>query len=200
MSTGGARGRDHGTDQQPTAPDSDQDDPATDAPQSPDSPGNHGADQPQQPAEPTEERHRHHHGDVPVLLDKTDDRWEWRRKIRADPHKARIYRVVIAIAGTLLIALGAVTGPLPGPGGIPLVLLGLAVWASEFEWAQRLMQWFKKQLHKFRGWSRPRQVLGWVIFFACLGALGYGYLLLLGLPTWMPAAIAHWLDRLPGVN
>ena len=46
--------------------------------------------------------------------------------------------------------LGFVTGPLPGPGGIPLVLLGLAIWSSEFEWAHKLMQWFKAQLHRFR--------------------------------------------------
>jgi uncharacterized protein (TIGR02611 family) len=151
---------------------------------------------------PEDERrtHRsHERGDVPVLLDKTDDRWAWRRKIRADPRKARIYRVGVAIAGLLLVILGAVTGPLPGPGGIPLVLLGLAVWASEFEWAQRLMQWFKAQLHKFRGWSRGKQALAWVIFFAVIGCIGYGYLLIVGVPVWLPEAIAGKLELLPGL-
>lgn len=185
MSTGRARGRERRPERRredPTKPDD-----------------GRPADSPPAEQEHTSERHRQH-GDVPVLLDKTDDRWEWRRKIRADPHKARIYRVVVAVVGTLLIVLGAATGPLPGPGGIPLVLLGLAVWASEFEWAQRLMQWFKRQLHTFRGWSRPRQTLAWLIFFACLGAIGYGYLLVLGIPVWMPAIVAHLLDRLPGVG
>ncbi|QGN32471.1 PGPGW domain-containing protein [Microlunatus sp. Gsoil 973] len=139
-------------------------------------------------------------GDVPILLDGTDDRWAWRRKIRADPRKARIYRVLIAVLGVLLVLLGAATGPLPGPGGIPLVLLGLAVWASEFEWAQRLMSWFKRLLHRFRSWSRPKQLSAWLIFFACLGAIGYADLLVLGVPLWMPQALADGLGRLPGVS
>ncbi|GAB3927710.1 hypothetical protein GCM10011575_10600 [Microlunatus endophyticus] len=128
------------------------------------------------------------------------DRWAWRRKIRADPHKARVYRVLIGILGTLLILFGVVSGPLPGPGGIPLVLLGLAIWASEFAWAHRLMQWVKRQLHTFRGWGRPKQVLAWVIFFAVIGALGYADLLVLGIPTWAPHVAVTWLSRLPGVG
>jgi uncharacterized protein (TIGR02611 family) len=135
-----------------------------------------------------------------MVLDRSHDRWEWRRKIRADPQKVRIYRIVVAVVGLLLVLLGAVTGPLPGPGGIPLVLLGLAVWASEFRWAHRLMQWFKLQLHKFRSWSRPRQVVAWLIFFACLGVISYGYLVVAGVPIWLPHAAADWLGRLPGVN
>lgn len=132
--------------------------------------------------------------------DKDGDRWAWRRKIRADPRKARIYRVLIAVLGLLLVLLGAVTGPLPGPGGIPLVLLGLAVWASEFAWAHRVMQWFKLQLHKLRGWSRSRQLLAWLAFFACLGALGYADLAVFGVPTWLPAIAADALHRLPGIT
>lgn len=132
--------------------------------------------------------------------DETEDRWAWRRKIRADPRKKRIYRVLIAVLGLLLVLFGALTGPIPGPGGIPLVLLGLAVWASEFAWAHRVMQWFKHQLHKLRGWSRPKQVLAWVIFFACLGALGYADLAVLGVPTWLPGAAVDALHGLPGIN
>ncbi|MBO0811063.1 MAG: hypothetical protein J2P23_03345 [Microlunatus sp.] len=135
-----------------------------------------------------------------MLLDRTDDRWAWRRRIRADPRKAAIYRVLVATLGLLLILLGAVTGPLPGPGGIPLVLLGLAVWASEFEWAQRLMQWLRGWLHTFRSWSRRRQLIAWLIFFAALAGLGYADLLVFGTPAWLPGPVAGWLDRLPGVS
>ena len=34
------------------------------------------------------------------------DRWHWRRKIRSKPRQLRVYRVVVAIAGLLLIVLG----------------------------------------------------------------------------------------------
>ena len=57
--------------------------------------------------------------------------------------------MAVGFAGLFFVVLGFVTGPLPGPGGIPLVLLGLAIWASEFEWAHKLMQWFKAQLHRY---------------------------------------------------
>lgn len=138
-------------------------------------------------------------GEHHVLINRTEDRWEWRRKIRADPHKARLYRIGVAIAGAILIILGGLTGPLPGPGGIPLVLLGIAVWASEFAWAHRLMQWFKAQLHRLRQWSRPRQVLAWLIFFLIVAGLGYGYLLVIGIPVWLPSTVAGWLQVLPGL-
>ncbi len=139
------------------------------------------------------------HPDHHVLIDRTEDRWEWRRRIRANPRRLRLYRIAVAVAGGLMIILGGLTGPLPGPGGIPLVLLGLAVWASEFEWAFRLMQWFKAQLNRLRGWSRHRQLLAWLLVAVLLVLLGYAYLLVVGVPGWLPSTPTHWLGRLPGI-
>ena len=110
--------------------------------------------------------HHHHH----ILIEPEEDRWRWRRKIRQNKRQLAVYRVAVGVLGLILVALGLVSGPIPGPGGIPLVLLGLAVWSSEFEWAHQLMQWFKKQLHRYRTWSTPKKVLFWVVFFACCGA------------------------------
>lgn len=143
---------------------------------------------------PKHEQERHH-----GLAEKSQERWAWRRRIRADPRKRRFYRVGVGAAGAVLIILGGITGPLPGPGGIPLVLLGLAVWASEFAWAHRLMHWFKLQLVRFRGWNRRQKTVGWLIFLVALGVVGYGYLLLIGVPAWFPAALDHPLGMLPGV-
>jgi len=139
--------------------------------------------------------HSEHH----LLREAGHDRWKWRAKIRRSPHQLRVYRVVVAIVGLFFCALGFVSGPLPGPGGIPLVLLGLAVWSSEFIWAQRLMAWFKRQLHRFQSWTRPQQALAWVAFFAVCGLCGYSYLLVLGPPAWLPAGADGLLARLPGV-
>lgn len=139
------------------------------------------------------------HPDHHVLRETRPDRWQWRAKIRRSPTKLRLYRVVVAVVGLFFIALGVVSGPIPGPGGIPLVLLGLAVWSSEFVWARRLLRWFKAQLHRFQSWSRPRQALAWVAFFAVCGLLGYSYLLVLGAPGWLPAPVDSLLARLPGV-
>ena len=139
------------------------------------------------------------HIDHHLLRDSPEDRWRWRAKIRQNPYQLRVYRVGVAIVGAFLIVLGFVSGPLPGPGGIPLVLLGLATWASEFVWAQRLMKVFKAQLQRFRSWSRPRQVAATGAFFGCCGLFGYGYLLSLGPPAWLPNAVEGLLMRLPGL-
>jgi len=138
----------------------------------------------------------HHH----VLIEPDEDRWAWRRRIRQNPHRLRIYRVGVAVAGLLLICLGLLTGPLPGPGGIPLVLLGLAIWSSEFEWAYKLRQRFKAEVRKFRGWPTRKKVLFWVVFFAVCGLFGYCYLLVLGVPFWVPEVGANLLEHLPGVE
>lgn len=127
------------------------------------------------------------------------DRWHWRHKIRQDPRKLFFYRFGVGILGTLLVLLGLATGPLPGPGGIPLVLLGLAIWSSEFHWARRLMAWFKLKLHQVRQWSKPRQVLFWVVFILCCWIVAYAYGLIAGIPEWMPDFAEKWLSRLPGL-
>jgi uncharacterized protein (TIGR02611 family) len=141
------------------------------------------------------EKHHHH-----VLIESNEDRWAWRRRIRQNPHQLRIYRVGVGIAGLLLLCLGLVTGPLPGPGGIPLVLLGLAIWSSEFEWAYRLRQRFKAEIKRFRAWPTSRKVAFWLIFFVVCAGFGYTYLVVLGPPFWMPDVGANLLEHLPGVE
>jgi uncharacterized protein (TIGR02611 family) len=143
--------------------------------------------------------HDEHDHDHHVLIEPEEDRWRWRRRIRQNPRKLAVYRFAVAVAGLVMICLGFVSGPLPGPGGIPLVLLGLAIWSSEFEWANRLMGWFKRQLKRYGAWPRHRQVLFWVAFFAVCGSFGYAYLLLTGVPGWLPAAVELTLLRLPGL-
>lgn len=134
------------------------------------------------------------------LLARTHDRWAWRQRIRANPHQLRVYRAGIAAIGLLLVLLGLATGWLPGPGGIPLILGGLAVWASEFHWAHRLMLRLKHALHVFRGWSRRKQVLAWVVLVVTCVLLGWAYLAVVGPPTWIPFEVDRILALLPGVD
>ena len=140
--------------------------------------------------------HHHHH----VLIEPEEDRWLWRRKIRENPRQLAVYRTLVGIVGLLLVCLGFVSGPLPGPGGIPLILAGLAIWSSEFEWAHQLMHWFKAQLHRYRTWSPHWKIAFWAIFFGCCLLVGYGYLLVLGAPTWLPDSIAGAVEWLPWID
>ena len=152
---------------------------------------------PEQPGPPPGHGEHHHHH---VLIEPDEDRWRWRRKIREDKRKLVVYRVAVGVLGLILVALGFVSGPIPGPGGIPLVLLGLAVWSSEFEWAHQLMQRFKAQLHRYHQWSPHRKILFWLVFVICCGLIGYSNLLVLGAPGWLPDDLTSALDRLPWVG
>ena len=129
-----------------------------------------------------------------------DDRWAWRRRIRANPHRLRVYRCIVAAVGLLLILLGLATGWLPGPGGIPLILGGLAVWASEFHWAHRLMLRFKHALHVYQAWGRRKKVVFWLLFLAACGLLGWAFLSVVGPPSWIPLQVDRMLAYLPGVE
>lgn len=55
-------------------------------------------------------------------------------------------RIAIDIGGFGLILLGLLTGWLPGPGGIPLILAGLALLALNYVWAENLLNNVKKRL------------------------------------------------------
>lgn len=136
-----------------------------------------------------------------IWLDQYDDRWEWRRKIRANPRKAMFYRIGVGIVGGLLIILAPLTGWLPGPGGIPLFIAGLAVLASEFEWAQRLLLRVKEWVRRLTQWTVRQpgwlKALGTLLLMACVLVVVWGYLAVLGVPGWLPDPWENWLDGLP---
>ncbi|WP_165943102.1 PGPGW domain-containing protein [Gordonia zhaorongruii] len=67
----------------------------------------------------------------------------WHRKqryaIRRHPNLNRLYRVGVAVVGTLLILAGIALMPVPIPGPAwGALFLGLGALSTEFEWAHRL--------------------------------------------------------------
>ena len=48
----------------------------------------------------------------------------------------KLRKIVVGIAGGALVLLGLVMVPLPGPG-IPVVIAGIVLLSTEFEWAAR---------------------------------------------------------------
>jgi len=58
-------------------------------------------------------------------------------------------RIAIDAAGYLLIIAAALTGWLPGPGGIPLFIAGLGLLSINNEWARRLRDYLLKHGGKF---------------------------------------------------
>ena len=57
-------------------------------------------------------------------------------------------RIVIFVVGVALVLLGVALIPLPGPFSIPLMLLGLAVLATEYVWAERILDTVKDKAKK----------------------------------------------------
>ncbi len=57
---------------------------------------------------------------------------------------SQLKRIFTDIGGYGLIVLGIALGWLPGPGGIPLVLAGLALLSLNNDWARRLRDWLIK--------------------------------------------------------
>jgi uncharacterized protein (TIGR02611 family) len=78
-----------------------------------------------------------------------------RDRLRERPMADFVYRVAVGVIGLMVLAIGIVAVPYPGPGWA-IVFLGLAILASEFYWAHRTltytrgrydsaMQWYRRQ-------------------------------------------------------
>jgi len=81
-----------------------------------------------------------------------------REQLRALRHRVRSTRtgrltlqIVVGVLGALVVAIGIILIPFPGPGWL-IVLGGLAIWAIEFVWAQRLLQFTRDRLERWWHW------------------------------------------------
>ena len=72
-------------------------------------------------------------------------------RIRANPTGRLALRIGVGILGGLVVALGILLIPLPGPGWA-IVILGLAIWAVEFVWARHLLQFTKRHVQSWTHW------------------------------------------------
>jgi uncharacterized protein (TIGR02611 family) len=78
-----------------------------------------------------------------------------------------IRKPLVLVIGSLFIIAAGLTGWLPGPGGIPLFLIGIAILSTEFEWAQRLRDWALDKLRVVGQWWRQHKIVGTLTFAAC---------------------------------
>lgn len=137
-----------------------------------------------------------------ITLDAGDDDWEWRRKIRSNPHSHLIYRIIVGVIGLIVVVTGLIMVPFPGPGWL-VVFLGLAIWASEFEWAQRVLRVAKRALNAWTAWlkAQPWWVNALVLLatLVALAAIFWLLLLVSGISSFLPEGLVDLLVRLPGL-
>jgi len=69
----------------------------------------------------------------------------WRDRVRSKPGLAHAYRAGVFVLGLLFIVLGFALAVLPGPLTIPPVLIGVWIWSTEFRFAERLFESFKRK-------------------------------------------------------
>lgn len=70
--------------------------------------------------------------------------------IRANPLGDLAVKILVGALGAIVVAVGIVLIPLPGPGWL-IVILGLTIWAIEFVWARHLLRFTRDKL---RSWTR----------------------------------------------
>jgi uncharacterized protein (TIGR02611 family) len=90
-----------------------------------------------------------------------------RRRIRAHRVGLILWRAMIIVVSTVVIAIGIVLLAIPGPGWL-IIFAGLGILSSEFTWAARLLRFARRQVSRWTHWVADRgrgvQIL--------LGALG----------------------------
>jgi uncharacterized protein (TIGR02611 family) len=79
-----------------------------------------------------------------------------------------VRRVAVTIAGAVVIAVGIVLLPLPGPGWL-VIFAGLGILGTEYEWARRLLSRVRRQVTRWTQWIAAKPV--WLGVLAGLLAL-----------------------------
>ena len=87
-------------------------------------------------------------------------RWaRWRDGLRDRPVADFGYRVTVGFAGLTVLGVGILAIPYPGPGWA-IVFVGLAVLATEYDWARRLLAYTRQRYDKAMDWFKRQGV--WV--------------------------------------
>jgi uncharacterized protein (TIGR02611 family) len=129
-------------------------------------------------------------------------RWarERRESIRRRPGAYRIYRIIVGLIGGAIVVGGLALVPLPGPGWL-IVFVGLAVLATEFEWAARVEKFARDQVKAWTRWLGRQSLLVRFLVaaltFAFVAGVVYGVFVVFGVPTWIPDS---WVPDLPGLD
>ncbi len=108
--------------------------------------------------------------------------WAARSRARGVPGGAIALRIVVTIVGILVIAVGVVLLPLPGPGWL-IIFAGMGLLATEYAWAARLLRRTRSIVLGWTRWSMSqnlavRMLIG-LLGLLFLGALAVGSIVLM---------------------
>lgn len=87
----------------------------------------------------------------------------------------RLKRSAVVVTGSCIAILGLILMPVPGPGGTPVFLAGLAILATEVEWAKKFLVRFKEVYVRMSKRKRIALTCGTLIFYIISGVLVWGW-------------------------
>jgi hypothetical protein len=114
------------------------------------------------------------------------ERGSFRDRVRSKPGLGQAWRIGVFALGLIFVVGGVALVVLPGPLTIPPVLFGLWLWSTEFEWAHRFFEPFKKKGEE--AWDHAKRHPVSSTIFTILG------LVLAGVGIWA-ASHYHLVDR-----
>ena len=121
-------------------------------------------------------------------------RWaRWRDRLRDRPKADLGYRIAIAVVGLTVLGVGILAIPYPGPGWA-IVFIGLAILATEFDWARRLLAYTRERYDKVMDWFKAQGLWVQVLGAALTAAIVLGTLWLLGALSWA-AGLVGWESK-----
>jgi Putative transmembrane protein (PGPGW) len=71
-----------------------------------------------------------------------------------------IRKPIILVVGLAFVIAAPFTGVLPGPGGIPVFLIGVAILATEYEWAQCIRDPIVRRVEQAADIWRQHKIVG----------------------------------------
>jgi uncharacterized protein (TIGR02611 family) len=101
-----------------------------------------------------------------------------------------------------VLAVGIAAIPYPGPGWA-IVFVGLAILATEFDWARRLLAYTRKRYDKVMAWFRRQGLWVQAMGAAFTGAIVVATLWLLGAVGWSAELVGlehEWLKSPIGLG
>lgn len=103
--------------------------------------------------------------------------------------------MVVGVVGALVVAFGLATIPLPGPGWLT-VIAGLVLLATEFTWAERLLEITRRHVKRWTEWVAAQSLWLRIALAVVTAAFVYGVLVvtlhLTGVPSWVPGWVPLW--------
>ncbi|HYJ56187.1 MAG TPA: TIGR02611 family protein [Mycobacterium sp.] len=130
-------------------------------------------------------------------------RWaRWRDRLRERRVVNLGYRIVVGVVGLLVLGVGILAIPYPGPGWA-IVFIGLAILATEFDWARKLLAYARIRYDAAMAWFKRQHIGVQTLGAVFTTAIVLATLWMLGAVDWAGELVNieyDWLDSPIGIG